>query len=139
MKILIAIDGSTSSLAALRFVHKHRIGGEQVTITLIHVDVPLNGYVVDHLDPVAVERYHADNTRSALRAARRAMKQSNLPHDEVTRIGDPAAEIIEVARRGRFDMIAMGSHGWGALASTLLGSVVQKVLSHSKIPVLVTR
>lgn len=139
MKILIAIDGSASSLGALRFVRNHGIGGEQASITLVHVDAPLNGHIAGHLDALSIEHYHAENIKSALRAARRFLKANHTAHNEVSRIGDPAAEIIEVARRGRFDLIAMGSHGRGLLGTTLLGSVVQKVLSHSKIPVLVVR
>ena len=47
--------------------------------------------------------------------------------------------IIEAARKKRCDLIFMASHGRGALATLLLGSVTQKVLAHSKLPVLVYR
>ena len=51
----------------------------------------------------------------------------------------PYQGIIEAARKKRCDLIFMASHGRGALATLLLGSVTQKVLAHSKIPVLVHR
>ena len=51
----------------------------------------------------------------------------------------PHQGIIEAARKKRCDLIFMASHGRGALATLLLGSVTQKVLAHSKIPVLVHR
>ena len=47
--------------------------------------------------------------------------------------------IIDAARRRKCDVIFMASHGRGELASLILGSVTQKVLAHSKVPVLVYR
>lgn len=51
----------------------------------------------------------------------------------------PFQGIIAAARRENRDMIFMSSHGRGKLASLMLGSVAQKVLTHSKIPVLIYR
>ncbi len=47
--------------------------------------------------------------------------------------------ILKVARGSKCDAIAMVSHGRGAVVSALLGSVTNRVLAHSKLPVLVTR
>ena len=139
MKILMAIDGSANALRALRFVLRHPMMDDRTAITLIQVDAPLNGHVASFLDALAIERYHEHNSADSLRGARRILHQMNRSHDELIRVGDPAEVIATTARRGRFDMIAMGSHGRGALGTVLLGSVVQKVLARSKLPVLVVR
>ena len=47
--------------------------------------------------------------------------------------------IIEAAARVGCDVIVMGSHGRGGLASLLMGSQTQKVLHHTNLPVLVVR
>jgi nucleotide-binding universal stress UspA family protein len=47
--------------------------------------------------------------------------------------------IVAAAKRQRCDVIFMASHGRGDLATLLLGSVTQKVLAHTKTPVLVYR
>jgi nucleotide-binding universal stress UspA family protein len=47
--------------------------------------------------------------------------------------------IIKTAKAKKCDLIIMASHGRGGLAGLLLGSETQKVLSHSKTPVLVCR
>ena len=52
---------------------------------------------------------------------------------------DPYQAIIETAERGACDLIAMASHGRRGVKALLLGSVTTKVLTHSKIPVLVYR
>jgi len=57
----------------------------------------------------------------------------------LTSVADPFQGIIDAARKQKCDLICMASHGRGNLASVLLGNVTQKVLTHSKTPVLVCR
>jgi nucleotide-binding universal stress UspA family protein len=55
-------------------------------------------------------------------------------------VGDgPFEEIIKVAAESGCDLIFMASHGRRGVSAMLLGSETNKVLTHSKIPVLVTR
>lgn len=51
----------------------------------------------------------------------------------------PYEAIVAAARKNRADLIVMASHGWRGLKGLLLGSETHKVLTHSKIPVLVVR
>ena len=51
----------------------------------------------------------------------------------------PYEVILQHAKKAKCDLIVMGSHGRTGLASLLLGSETAKVLTHSKIPVLVVR
>jgi nucleotide-binding universal stress UspA family protein len=51
----------------------------------------------------------------------------------------PYEAILQHAKKTKCDLIVMGSHGRTGLASILLGSETSKVLTHSKIPVLVVR
>jgi len=51
----------------------------------------------------------------------------------------PWEAIVEAAKARKCDLIVMASHGRRGLASVLLGSETQKVLTHSKTPVLVCR
>jgi len=51
----------------------------------------------------------------------------------------PWEGIIEVAQKRKCDLIVMASHGRRGVAGFLLGSETQKVLTHSKVPVLVVR
>jgi nucleotide-binding universal stress UspA family protein len=53
--------------------------------------------------------------------------------------GNPATQIVELARRRRADMIIVGSRGRGAVAGTLLGSVSKAVVNSADCPVLVVR
>ncbi len=51
----------------------------------------------------------------------------------------PADAILAIAKKNKCDLIFMASHGRRGLVSVLLGSETQKVLTHSKVPVLVSR
>jgi nucleotide-binding universal stress UspA family protein len=51
----------------------------------------------------------------------------------------PWEAIIDAARKKKCDLIFMGSHGRRGLAGLVLGSTTTKVLTHSKVPVMVTR
>jgi nucleotide-binding universal stress UspA family protein len=53
--------------------------------------------------------------------------------------GDPAATIIEVAKRTGADLVVVGTHGRTGLSRLLLGSVARNVLQHAHASVLVLR
>lgn len=54
-------------------------------------------------------------------------------------VGDPAHEILDLARVGEFDLIVMGTHGRHGIAHALLGSVAEKVVRRASCPVLTVR
>jgi len=54
-------------------------------------------------------------------------------------VGEPAAEIVEFAQQGGFDLIVMSTHGRTGIAHALLGSVAERVVRRSPVPVLTIR
>ena len=65
---------------------------------------------------------------------------AGVKYEAVTVMGDvPYEKIIEAAKKYKCDLIMMASHGRRGLSGLLLGSETAKVLTHSKIPVLVVR
>ena len=54
-------------------------------------------------------------------------------------VGQPAAAIAAVAKARRADVIVMGTHGRGAVAHALLGSVAERVVRSAPCPVLTVR
>jgi len=53
--------------------------------------------------------------------------------------GDPASEIIDIARNTANNLIAMSTHGRSGIGRWVLGSVAEKVVQHSRDPVLLIR
>jgi nucleotide-binding universal stress UspA family protein len=67
-------------------------------------------------------------------------KAAGVPYDGLYVISTaPWEAIIDAAKKKKCDLIFMGSHGHKGLAGLLLGSQTSKVLTHSKVPVLVCR
>ena len=70
----------------------------------------------------------------------RSCEQAGLSHRCLTVFSDATAvKIVEVAEQEGCDLIFMGSHGRSGWGQILLGSVTNKVLSHTTKPVLVHR
>jgi nucleotide-binding universal stress UspA family protein len=88
----------------------------------------------------ALEKASQERGRKHLEEIVKAAKAAGVSCETaMTRPEAPHLGIIDAARKKKCDVIFMASHGHGGLASLLLGSVTQKVLAHSKIPVLVYR
>lgn len=144
-KILITTDGSTvsSKTACAGVAFAEQMGAD---ILALYVAPPYQYPVYIEIIPPtypsedeyrSVMRRHGDEHMHAVltSAAQRGLRANGL-----TAFADSAAlKIVEVAAEQDCDLIFMGSHGrtgWGQL---LLGSVTNKVLSHSRLPVLVHR
>ncbi len=140
MKILLAIDGSEFTHRMLDFV-----------LTKSHWTGPENEFVVFHCVPPwphraaafekldVVARYYEEDAESVLERVRRAIEASGIRATYRHSVGGAAHAISEMAQREGFDLVAMGSHGQGALANVVLGSVTTAVLALCKTPVLVVR
>ena len=140
MKILIAVDGSPVSKRAIQHaVRLARALADPPELVLFHADAPLMKAVAIEIGAEQVRRMHEENGRAATRDGRAALKRAHLPFAELLVVGEPAEAIAREARRGRYDLIVMGTHGRGALEGLLLGSVARKVLAQSTVPVTVVR
>ena len=71
------------------------------------------------------------------------MARSEVPAEADASIrvrrGFPAEEIVREAAEGGYDLVVMGTHGHTGVARVLLGSVAERVVRHSEVPVLVHR
>jgi nucleotide-binding universal stress UspA family protein len=75
-----------------------------------------------------------------LLAIEEAAKEASVPCETAQEKSDqPYEAIIEAAKKRECDLIIMASHGRRGVGALLIGSETQKVLTHSKIPVLVYR
>ena len=90
--------------------------------------------------PDAYARHVAERTKKYLEVAAVAAKTAGVPFDAVSLEHEhPYQGIIETAENKGCDLIIMASHGRSGMSAVVLGSQTVKVLTHSKIPVLVYR
>src|SRR6185437_10161143 len=141
MKILLAADDSEYTQRAARHLVRH-IGwfaeAPQVLVLHVHPRIPFPGAAA-RAGKAAIDDYLRDSSEKALRRATRELAKGKVAHRATWTTGDPARGIVEFAKKNRVDLIAMGSHGEGALTNLVLGSVATKVIASVKMPVLVVR
>ena len=143
--ILVPTDGSELSASTVaRAIDFAKEAGAKLTFFYAQPDFPTPIYGEGALfDPTTPEQF----SRAAAAEAEKILGLAKAAADAagVSSIGDPVISvvpfeaIIASAERNRCDLIFMASHGRRGLSGLLLGSETQKVLTHSKIPVLVYR
>lgn len=139
-KILVPLDGSELAECALEHVRAIAKGCQVGEVVLIRVLEPLlpttPGYVATEHFRQAEERFEAE-ARKYLDKVADSLKKDGIPaKTELVIGGEPAAKILEVAEEGKADLIIMSTHGRSGVSRWLLGSVAQRVVTHSTIPVL---
>jgi nucleotide-binding universal stress UspA family protein len=81
-----------------------------------------------------------DHAASALDRVANAAKQAGVPCDTMqVEDAQPYETIIATATDRGCDLIVMASHGRSGLSAVVLGGVTNKVLTHTKVPVLVAQ
>jgi nucleotide-binding universal stress UspA family protein len=140
MRILIPVDGSKYSLAAVNFVasRTHLIGTEP-HVQLLNVQLPIPVRAARVVGRDVVKSYYDDESAKALKAAATALRKAGVEALSGYRVGHPGEEIGAAADQADADLIVMGSHGHGAFAGLVLGSVTNAVLARTKRPMLVLR
>lgn len=142
--ILIPTDGSELSQRAVKMamelakLHRARVTGIHV-IPDYHLLIAYEGA----FDPITEERIEEEaKTRAQgyLAYVQKSAQDAGVACDTVCETSDhPYDAILKTAEARQCDLIVMTSHGRKGLAAVLLGSETRKVLTHTRIPVLVVR
>lgn len=142
-KILVPTDGSERSEQAIQGAIE-LAKALSTEILLLTVVEPYSYTNLSEYRPETIDEY---DTRVTLEADACLDKAHDLclkagltkVRTEVVKAFSPAEAIIEAAQQHQCDLILMASHGRKGISALLLGSETQKVLTHSRIPVLVYR
>lgn len=133
-RILVATDFSDASEAAMDYGRAlaHAFGA---SLHLLHVrenlflrSVPVDPYVLTTTTAKRLAERLTDDDRTALHA--NAVLETS---------DNPAEAIVKYAKKHATDLIVMGTHGRGAMAQLLAGSVAEKVVRTAPCPVLTVR
>jgi nucleotide-binding universal stress UspA family protein len=139
MKILLAVDGSayTQKMLAYLTSHQEMLGtGHEYTIITVQ---PLLPPARAALGKEVVEQYYDEESAKILQPVLEFLKGRGVEAQSIAKVGPIADTIIHAAQDGKFDLIAMGTHGHGALGRLVMGSVSSQVLAGCTIPVLLIR
>lgn len=135
-RILVGTDGSTHAAKAVAMAGDmaKRYGAEMLVVVVVEPTYlpPEAAMMADKLE--IARREEAE--RIATDAADGFIAQG-IKATPVVRFGAPAAEMLKVANETAADLLVVGSHGRGAVARVLLGSVSDRLVRQSHQPVLV--
>lgn len=140
-RILVATDFSPHSQVALHYAAAFS-KAFSAEVTLCHVLENLD--LISQLPPVSEGYFPPDLPEIREKHARVQCEQvlaaEGLSAARVLLVhGRPAAAIIQAAKDENADLILVGTHGRGAVAHLLLGSVAERIVRMSPCPVLTVR
>jgi len=143
--ILVATDGSKlSAKAVTHAIALARALGAKLTAFHASPDYPLPAYADGVMyNPVSPKEYaalckkEADRILGAVGAKAKAAGVRFASDQAIA--ASPWKAILAGAKKQKCDAIVMASHGRRGVSALILGSETQKVLTHSKLPVIVVR
>jgi len=134
VKILVGVDGSPGSVAALAAANRLLLSPDR-QLDILHVTPPVR------LKGFSSKRHTAFHNHSVREMAQCACKAGVDPAAPsvhfLSKVGSPSAELITLGRG--YDLVAVASKGRRKAGETGLGPVSSRVVEHSLAPVLLTR
>jgi nucleotide-binding universal stress UspA family protein len=139
-RVLVATDGSPSAADAIGFAVDFA-SAREAELIFVHVVPSIDFLPTTGTDDVrgAVPHEPTERDHVLVRDAAALAAEHGVPATTVVLAGSTAQAIVAHAESCGADLIVIGSRGYGAVASALLGSVALGVLHTSKLPVLVIR
>jgi nucleotide-binding universal stress UspA family protein len=138
-KILVPTDFSQPADAALTYAKAlaEKFGSR---LQLLHVVAMPYAYPLGaEASAFAMEELMTEVEASSRKTLEELGAKVGLPADRVsvrTTIGTPVSEILDTIANDRIDLVVMGTHGRGMVEHLLLGSVAERVVRRSPVPVL---
>ena len=140
--ILVPHDFSSSANHAAA-VARDEAKSHGARILLLHViDLPHNmspdTAVVPNATgaPISIKDYAVSSAENHLEDIAARLAKDGTKPEKLIRLGTPHDQIIKVAEEMKVDLIIMGTHGRTGLAHLLVGSVAERVVRTSRVPVL---
>ena len=143
MKILIGVDESPHSRAAVEFVKKMSWPKDSSILVLSAVRPVVAVYAETYIPaPSYVEQMTEDAVRlheETASTAERNLQSTGLKIEARTVHGDPRTALVDAARSERADLLVVGSHGRTGVTKLLMGSVASHVVAHAPCSVMVVK
>lgn len=135
-RILWACDFSACALDALRWVVPigSVYGSEITALHVIPTTVPSRG-MLTFTNPALLQPHLHGDVEAALRRYVAPAIAGSVPARVAVREGKAVAGILETAETLSADLVAMGTHGRGPLARSVIGSVAEAVIGRARCPV----
>lgn len=137
-KVLVPTDGSENAMRAVRYAAELAKENANHEVFLLHVVDPSDLIDDNHWKQTAIEK-HTSEGQSKLAAAKQIFDQAGIRCHSDLVVGNARQEISAYARSKGCDAIIMGTRGASPIASLFIGSVAQRVIHTSDVPVTLVR
>ena len=140
MNILLAVDGSPYTKKMLAYLVTHpELFGPHNRFTVFTATAALPPRARAAVGADVAHSYYEEEATKVDAPVLEFLGRHGITPQVVHAVGHAGEQIARTAEEGRFDLIMMGSHGHGALANLVMGSVATQVLAQCKVPVLLIR
>ncbi len=142
MKILIGVDDSPHSKAAVDFVRKMTWPSDTKVVVLSVAQPVVLAYsevFVPAESPVELMKGITDMHQETASSAERILHGAGLTTEAKVLQGDPRTTLVDVACAERADLVVVGSHGRTGLAKLIMGSVASHVVTNAPCSVMVVK
>ncbi|SDV49965.1 universal stress protein [Chitinasiproducens palmae] len=143
-KILVAVDGSSTSQRALDEALKLASGGQCAVRALYVIDSPAMLFGVGFYDPSSLKDAFTEEGNVVTRAAQQRFAEAGVAGDtlivDAQEVGnDVVGAISSAATQWGADLVVLGTHGRRGMQRALLGSIAEAFVRVAPTPVLLVR
>lgn len=139
IEMMIAVDGSASSLEAVRRGLELVGQGLQAQITLVNVQEEASLLQLATRDPDAIANAAVEAGVHLMAPAVAMLSAAGVVCSQEVALGEPATVLVDMAEQLGADLLVIGAQGMSGLERALMGSVSQAVLRRYSQPVLVVK
>jgi nucleotide-binding universal stress UspA family protein len=142
-KILVPLDGSELAECVFPYIEDialRRASRVEAAFVVERYEMPLHGGVVfDKENLRTIERFAKEGAEQYLRRVKKRLFSKGIDVNTIVLEGKIADSLADYANNNDFDLIVMATHGRSGLARWVVGSVADKILHCSTVPVLLIR
>ena len=133
-KILFAYDGSDESRRALRYASRLSEHDDIIVLSVATklIEAPSTTQFTE-------PGHGPDNVQEGLEDVRETLSDAGVNAEFLSRIGNPAAEILNTAEARGIELIVVGRRGLHPVERFLMGSVADRVVQHATCDVMVVK
>ena len=136
MKILLAVDGSKTSDAAVKCLVEHAGWYKEkprIELVTVHMPVPSLPGMGAAVSKSQIQRYYEEEGEARMVSAKKALDAAHIPYATNILVGQPAEQIVKHAKKAGCDLIYIGA------AQAWIGSTTTRVANTADIPVLLVK
>ena len=146
-KILVPLDGSELAECALEHVKAIATGCNVPEVILLRVVQPTSSFSLGELAASnaklatdvegQIEKEHANQAKSYIETMVRKLTKERVSAKSQIISGNAAEQILNFSEKNQVDLIIMSTHGRSGISRWAMGSVADRIIHYSTIPVLI--